>query len=122
MSYYATYEGTIVFNDNFQYPEDSTKIEEAFKKGFDEIFNIEENENGEVFTFLAGGKNYREDLLCDCYEMLTPFIKSAAIEFVGEDNILWKHAFENGAWNEYNGSVIYSDEPNVILKNKSQAS
>ena len=116
MSYYATYEGTIVFNERFQYPKDLTKIEEAFKKGFDEIFNIEENENGEMFSFLAGGENYKENSLCDCYEILSPYVKSAEIEFVGEDNALWKHSFENGKWNEYNGSVVYSKEPKVILK------
>lgn len=122
MSYYATYEGTVIFNEKFDFKNNSSKIEEAFKKAFDETFDIEENEEGEMFSFLAGGKNYREDLLCDCYEILTPFVKSVEIEFVGEDNSLWKHSFENGKWCEYNGSVVYSDEPNVILKNESLVS
>ncbi len=71
-------------------------------------------EYADIIT-VVGESDYDEEALKEVYKEITPYIERAVIEFVGEDNSLWKHEFENGQWNEASGHISYEEDEILIF-------
>lgn len=45
------------------------------------------------------------------FAAIAPYVEQMDIEMTGEDDCKWKYVIRNGEFNEYNGVVIYPDDP-----------
>lgn len=100
MSYMAKCSGTIVLKDGV----DANEIDKSLEGLFDDTYP--NGKNIEVYAYMD---NYQEEQYYTLYEKISPFVKEANIEFVGEDNSFWKHECKNGIWNELSGKIVYNN-------------
>ena len=65
--------------------------------------------NATVLSF-SGRREYDESNFDEFYGELSNYIKSAEIEFAGEDGALWKDEFKDGKWTQREGRIAYSEQ------------
>ena len=106
MSYYANYSGNIKF---------SNIVPKELIKEADEIFeNFYYDENDGSADF-GGNDRYSEDDMYRYFEKITPYTLSGEIEYVGEDNSIWRFIFKDGEWREESGRIEYGDSKEISL-------
>ena len=64
--------------------------------------------NTTVLSF-SGRREYDESIFSELYGELSNYIRSAEIEFAGEDGELWKDEFNDGTWTQRKGRITYSE-------------
>ena len=114
MSWYAKAEGYVTVKEK----SDLDKVKELLKPYFDEEITVEDNN-----LYVVEDRNYNEDLLQEVYSNITPYIEKGFIEFIGEDNTMWLHSFEEGGkWEESPGYIHYDeDNKRVFVNDEKQA-
>ena len=55
--------------------------------------------------------NYHENDVTELLDELKPYISKGLVEYTGEDATHWRFSFKDGEWTEYDGRIIYDDEP-----------
>lgn len=108
MSYYATVDGMITFNNEADRSVITERLNNLFNECGPEIMTEEEN----GFTVCFGGyQNYREDEICRFLAEIVSQTESGEITYCGEDNSLWRHLFDSAenAWIEQDGYIEYAE-------------
>ena len=110
MSYFATYVGKITLKENA----DVAFVSNELMKYFEFYDNSITVDGKAVTTFvLEGSGKYREDTVYPVLDAITEHVEKASIEFVGEDDAMWKIYFTGVGWNELPGYKVYSEEDAV---------
>ena len=115
MSYYAKYNGEIHFKKGSA--EDiRNMIEEEPVLYILGIYDAKEpRELGTIkdenfYIIYGGDEKYHEDDIKEMLRSFAPYVEIGEIEFVGEDDSLWRFIFKDGKWYEENGLVIYDED------------
>lgn len=118
MSYYANGSGTITFKPGT----DEDKINEIFDRYYDYQFDgsevwFDKSVDRLVLDF-NHHENYHEEDVNDLLRDLTPFVEGGELNFIGEDNSMWRFRFDGEGFEEENGDVIFESdaEHNVRFK------
>ena len=52
-------------------------------------------------------QRYYEDAVLDFLTAIAPYTASGHIEFVGDDDYMWRFVWTNGEWQEQNGRIVW---------------
>ena len=122
MSYYATQDGVIrltLTNEEKEDLEQAIRDKYGYEWGYPgeyagsvyidriECELIPEGRSEEIY--ILGDVKYRDDQIKEFLEILKPYTSAGEIDFVGEDNTLWRYWFEDGVWYEEDGYIRYSN-------------
>ena len=110
MGYQARGGGEIYFDKEKVTPEQIKAILDQNDCGcyIDKIDYEDESEN-EFYVEFDWSHHYRDDLWYDFLELMNGLLECGNIEFIGEDDSLWRFNYRNGKWYEDNGRVEYED-------------
>ncbi len=104
MGYCASYSGCIELKDD-KYSDIVADLSEKILN----VGEIDNRINDYIEIFGGSDSRYHDDDWKLFYKEITPYIVSCEVEFIGEDEIYWKHSFENGEWKEYSGKIVYEN-------------
>lgn len=122
MGYHASGSGRIAFTKNI---EDVKKMKFGNELGagiFEKLttywFEYESDfydTDNSIYLWHPDDWNYHGDFI-ELLDKLSPVIRSGCLEFIGEDNCMWKIEFnpDSKEWAEYNGDVVYEDEKKIL--------
>lgn len=106
MSHLATGNGYIRFNKELSKTEWDTvyaHLDGPFSDSMSET-------DDKLWLHHSSDWNYHDEEVEKALFSLIPFgIKEGAIEFIGEDESLWRYIFRDGKWVEENGHVEYGE-------------
>lgn len=110
MSYYANGSGTIAFKPGT----DEDSINEIFDRYYDYRFDGSEvwfdKSVDRLVLDLTHHENYHEEDINDLLRRLTPFVEGGELNFIGEDNSMWRFHFDGEGFEEENGDVIFESD------------
>lgn len=123
MSYYANWQGYLYLKDKLS-KEDVEIIKEIICKisDIEDVQHITgvassnqvDNRDGLncMMLVLRGYDNYDDEEWNDMLDCLTPYINEdnalvSQVEFIGEDNELWRFIFDENQWSMQTGHVEY---------------
>lgn len=115
MRYYAIGNGNILFSEVLSkevYQSVIETLQGTFEVDGDRAWKAATSSQEITYIdFWQPGKYYEDDVhatLQKIADMKLP-IGQGRIEYVGEDNSMWRFIYRNGAWKKENGHVEYSD-------------
>jgi len=101
MSYEARGSGAITMNRPVaEIPED---VIVQGRMAFTEVEHSPDN--GLWLTHEYG--RYHEDEIIGFLEKMAPYTVSGKIEFIGEDDAIWRFVWDRGKWQEQSGRIVY---------------
>lgn len=65
--------------------------------------------NGDVCDVSREYERFSDD--DDFFIAITPYVEYCSINYTGEDDAHWRYVIRNGEFHEYNGVLIFPDDP-----------
>lgn len=118
MSYYANGSGTITFKPGTTEDEINLILDKYFDYHFDDSELWTDQSVNRVVLDFNHHENYHGEVIDDLLRDLSPFVESGELDFIGEDNSMWRFRFDGEGFEEENGDVIFESdaEHNVRFK------
>ena len=112
MGYRATVTGDLTLKEGIT----KEQIDEIIQKGLDVFDEVEAYNQGDdtLISIYECQENYHEEDCVEFYKAVSKYLKDGEINFKGEDDSMWKHAFDGEKWQEYTGKVVYTN-PTVLV-------
>lgn len=113
MGYYAQGSGAIKTAANVG----AFTLKDRFKDMLEEAFDEVNFYDGEIEVVHYDDYYHEETTLKALFDLSKSIqLKSAEIDFCGEDDYYWRFRFENGCWYEDPGCITYEKSNNRISK------
>ena len=108
MSYYASFSGELIFPKEKKESLEALIAEGGLSSDIDHTEEVYVTKEGELALYISGYDRYKDFYFEDLFALVAPLgLIHGEIEFIGEDNALWKLVWENGEMVEYDGEVVY---------------
>ena len=104
MGYYARYSGYVIFKEK--------PSEELFSQIDCYFEDVYFNEN-ELRLDVSGNDKYYSENIEEILNNLEPITKSGEINYMGEDDCVWRFIFKDNEWRDENGTILYDSEINL---------
>ena len=122
MGYYAEFKGSITLNpitateeqdliskyNEMYHEEASSFIDICGWGGERDVYVISKTDATVQYGLdLYGDEKYYEEEVRAFLNLFLPCIESGEIDFIGEDDSIWRMIFRDGHWDEESGAIVY---------------
>ena len=115
MGYEVEYSGTIKLTDSTRETEFKNLLGQEFEDELNSDCYFGNDNDGTLYGNISGSGKYWEEPWLKQLDKIKAF-SEGSIEFVGEDNSLWRFNIKNNQVSEHSGEVYYGDVITHILE------